>query len=215
MRNNLKKTKKAQFLKTNLTYLLSQHSLDIKNLSLETGVPPATLARLRRDDSNPTISSIEPLLEFFRVDIDTFLYEDMTSPNYQVRKKIGGLIHISVYSLEEIANGRKSAKILKFIGAAGITGENVFGISITGDSLAPAFQSNSIILIDPNLKPVEGDYVLCCLGSGEVDKPVFRQIFMDGSDYYFKPINPGFGEMKHYENNKILGVVIKSIESYR
>ena len=215
MIHDTKKGKKALFLSSNLTYLLAQHALDIKNLSIETGVPPATLARLRREGNNPTLSSIEPLLDFFRIDMDAFLYEDMSSPNYQNRKKMGDLVHISVYSLEDIASGRKNAKVLKFIGAAGITGENVFGISINSDALAPAFQSNSIVIIDPNLKPVEGDFVLCCLGSGEEDAPVFRQIFIDGSDYYFKPVNPGFGEMKHYESYKILGVVIKSTESYR
>lgn len=214
MIHNTKKGKKALFLSSNLTYLLTQHSLDIKNLSIETGVPAATLARLRRDGSNPTLSSIEPLLDFFRVDMDAFLYEDMSDPNYQDRKKMGDLVPISVYTLEEIASGRENAKVLKFIGAAGITGENAFGISINSDALAPAFQSNSIIIIDPNLKPVEGDYVLCCLGSGE-EAPVFRQIFIDGNAYYFKPVNPGFGEMRHYEFYKILGVVIKSIESYR
>lgn len=215
MIHDIKKGKKALFLRSNLTYLLAQHALDIKNLAIETGVPPATLARLRRDGGNPTLSSIEPLLDFFRIDMDAFLYEDMSSLNYQNRKKMGELVHISIYSLEDIVSGHENAKVLKFIGAAGITGKNVFGISINNDALVPAFQSNSIVIIDPNLKPVEGDYILCCLGSGEEDAPVFRQIFMDGNDYYFKPINPGFGDMKHYENYKIMGVVIKSIESYR
>lgn len=215
MINNSKKEKKKSFLSTNLTFLLAQHSLDIKNLSIETGVPAATLARLRKNGSNPTLSSIEPLLDFFRVDMDAFLYEDLSSSEYQNRKKMGDLIHISVYSIEDIASGRKNANVLKFIGAAGITGKDVFGVSINSDALAPAFQSNSIVIIDPNLKPVEGDYVLCSLGSNEEDVPVFRQIFMDGGDFYFKPVNPGFGEMKHYENYKIFGVIIKSIESYR
>lgn len=215
MINDTKKGKKALFLSSNLTYLLGQHALDIKNLSIETGVPPATLARLRREGNNPTLSSIEPLLDFFRIDMDAFLYQDMSSPEYQNRKQMGELVHIPVYSLEDIASDRKNAKVLKFIGAAGITGENVFGISINSDALAPAFQSNSIVIIDPNIKPVEGDYVLCFLGNSTEETPVFRQIFIDGNDYYFKPINPGFGDMKHYESYKILGVIIKSIESYR
>ena len=209
-----KKEKKPSFLSKNLNYLLLQHSLDIKNLSIETGVPPATISRLRRDGTNPTLSSLEPLLDFFRVDIDAFLYKDMSSPSYKNRKQLGELVHISVYTLEEIAHGIKSAKVLKFIGAAGITGENVFGISINSYALDPAFQSNSIIIMDPDLKPIEGDYVLCHLGTS-YDAPVFRQIFLDGSNYYFKPINPGFGDMKHYEHFNMIGVVIKSIESYR
>lgn len=212
---NSKKGKKAQFLSKNLTYLLNQYTIDIKSLSIETGVPAATIGRLKKDGNNPTLSSIEPLLDFFRITMDEFIYEDLSNTNYQKRKKMGDLVHISIYSLEEIVKGQKNAKVLKFIGAAGITGENVFGILINSDALVPAFQSNSIIIIDPNLKPVEGDYVLCSLGTGEKDIPVFRQIFIDGNDYYFKPVNPGFVDMKHYEDYKILGVVIKSIESYR
>lgn len=212
---NFKKEKKLMFLGSNLTYLLAQHSLDIKNLSIETGIPVATLSRLRKKGNNPTLSSIEPLLDFFRVDIDTFLYEDMTSIDYQDRKKIGGLIHISVYTLEDIMLGKNSNKIVNFINPAGITKQNIFGISISNDALAPAFQSNTIAVIDPDLTPVEGDYVLCCLSKEINEPPVFRQIFIDGNDYYFKSINPMFGEMKRYEYYKILGVIIKSIESFR
>ncbi|MGC1182382.1 S24 family peptidase [Legionella sp.] len=210
-----KKEKKKSFLSANLTYLLSQHSLDIKQLSIATGVPAATLARLKRDSGNPTVSSIEPLIDFFRVEMDAFLYEDLSSLEYKNKKKMGNLVPISVYSLEEIAHGRKNAKVLKFIGAAGITSEDVFGVAINSDVLKPAFQSNSIVIIEPNLKPVEGDYVLCNLSDSSNDAPVFRQIFMNGNDFYFKPVNPGFGEMKHFERYKIIGVVTKSIESYR
>lgn len=215
MIKSFKKKKKKSFLSSNLIFLLAQHALDVKNLSLATGVPAATLARLKKEGGNPTLSSIEPLLDFFRVDMDAFLYEDFSSPEYQNRKKMGDLVHISVYSLEDIAYGRKNANVVQFIGAAGITGKDVFGVAINSDALAPVFQSNSIVIIDPNLKPVEGDYVLCNLGCNEEDVPVFRQIFMDGSDFYFKPINPGFGEMKHYESYNLFGVIIKSIESYR
>lgn len=209
------KGKKHLFLGKNLNYLLAQNTLDIKNLSVETGIPAATLARLKRDGGNPTLSSIEPLLEFFRVDINTFLYEDMSDPAYQTRKKMGDLVSISVYSLEETGARRPHAKVSTFIAAAGVSGPNVFGVSINSDTLAPAFQNNSIVIIDPDLKPVEADYVLCTLGNSPDALPVFRQLFIDGHDYYFKPVNPGFGEMKHYDQYTILGVIIKSIETWR
>lgn len=87
--------------------------------------------------------------------------------------------------------------------------------NIKGDSLIPIFSANSIVIIDPDLKPVESDYVLCILGDNGDDSPVFRQIFMDGGNAYFKPINPIFGDMKLYEKYNILGVIFKSIETYR
>lgn len=199
----------------NLDYLLKQYGMDIKNLSIAAGVPASTITRIRRQ-GNPTIATLEPLLDFFRLDMDSLLYADMSDPDYQQRKQSGKLTHLPVYSLEDIKRGldkMKSAKISKFVGAAGITGERVFGVHITTQSLVPAFRKNSIAIVDPDLLPKEGDYVLCCFDGDET--LVFRQVFMDGKHYFFKPVNPEFGEMKSYKKFEIIGVIIKSIESYR
>ena len=208
-----KQNKRALVLGDNLNHLLKLHDLDIKNLAIETGVPAATIARMRREGSNPTIATIEPLLDFFRIDMDTLLYADMANPEYQAKKNSGKFVHIPVVSMEEANSPHRNTKVIKFVGAAGVNGKNVFGINIATESLAPAFQNNSIVIIDPDLKPKESDYILCCLGDNT--KAVFRQFFSDGDDYFFKPINPGFGEMKLCEKFTIIGVVIKSIESYR
>lgn len=211
----LKRKKKALFLGKNLNYLLSQHSLDIKNLALASGIPAPTLVRMKKADSNPTLSSIEPLLDFFRIDMDSFLYKDLSDKQFQDTKKVGELIHLPLFTLQEISLGVEKATVSKIIAAVGITGKNAFAVSINTDILTPAFQSNSIIIIDPDLKPIEADYVLCYLDDLEEGTPVFRQLFIDGKNYYFKSMNTNFSEMKHYEKYKILGVIIKSIESYR
>lgn len=208
-----KRQKKSQYLSGNINYLLKQHNIDIKNLSAQTGIPAATIARMRKKGSNPTISTIEPLLDFFRVDMDTFLYKDMLDPEYQYKKQCGQFAHIPIVKIEDISNSINTSKVVKFVGAAGITGEKVFGVNITTEALAPAFQNNSIVIIDPDLNPKEGDYVLCRLEKD--DKPVFRQIFIDGSKCFFKPINPDFGEIRYCKHFDIIGVVIKSIETYR
>lgn len=208
----LKRKKKPSYLGKNIEYLLNLHNIDIKNLAIQTGIPAVTIARMRKNGSNPTISTLEPLLDFFRVDMDTLLYEDVSHPEYQVKKQTGDLVYIPVVEIANVKN-IKSSKIIKFIGAAGITSKHVFGVSIITNTLAPAFQNNSTVIIDPVLSPKESDYVLCCLD--EDPTPVFRQVFMDGSQFFFKPINPSFGEMKLHKTFSIIGVVIKSIGSYR
>lgn len=207
----LARKKKALYLGKNIENLLKLHQIDIKNLSIQTGIPITSIVRMK-NGHNPNVSTVEPLLDFFRIDMDTLLYKDISHSDYQEKKKMGDLICIPVVELKDAKN-IKSSNVLKFIGAAGITNKNVFGISITTNILAPAFQNNSIVIIDPDLVPQESDYVLCCLD--EDPNPVFRQIFMDGSLHFFKPINPGFGEMKLYETFTILGIVIKSIGSFR
>lgn len=208
----LAKKKKELYLGKNIEHLLKLHNIDIKNLSIQTGIPPATISQIKLEKNSPRVVTLEPLLDFFRIDMDTLLYKDISDSDYQEKKKMGDLICIPVVELKNAKNV-KSSNVLKFIGAAGITNKNVFGISITTNILAPAFQNNSIAIIDPDLVPQESDYVLCCLD--EDPNPVFRQIFMDGSLHFFKPINPGFGEIKLYETFTILGIVIKSIGSFR
>ena len=165
---------------------------------------------MQLEKSDLTAAIFEPILDFFRIDMDTLLYKDMSHPDYLGKKSIMGLICIPVVELKHAKNV-KSAKILKFISSVGITNKNVFGIPVTANILAPAFQNNSIAIIDPDLTPKEGDYVLCCLD--EDPNPVFSQIFMDESLHFFKNVNSG-GEIKIYEAFTILGVVIKSISVF-
>lgn len=205
-----KKKKKLHFSK-NLDYLLELHNIDIKNLAIQTGIPYPTIIRAKRN-GNLTLATLEPLLDFFSIDLDTLLYSEMSHPDYQKKKLMGDLVYIPVVGLKNVKN-IKTSNVLKFVGSAGITNKNVFGVPIETDILAPAFQNNSTVIIDPDLSPKESDYVLCCLGNDP--NPVFRQIFMDGSQYFFKPINLGFGEMKYHEKFVILGIVIKSIGSFR
>ncbi len=199
------------YLGKNIEYLLKLHKIDIKILAIQTGIPPATISQMQLEKSDLTAEIFEPILDFFRIDMDTLLYKDMSHPDYLCKKSIMGLICIPVVELKHAKNV-KSAKILKFISSVGITNKNVFGIPITANILAPAFQNNSIAIIDPDLTPKEGDYVLCCLD--EDPNPVFRQIFMDENLYFFKNVNFG-GEIKFYETFTILGVVIKSISSFQ
>ena len=209
----VKEKTKKKFLGNNITYLLKLHKIDIKNLAIATGLPAATIARIRREGSNPTLASLEPLADFFRVPMSSLLYDDMSHTDYQIKKSAGNLVHIPVIAMKDINKWPIKSKITTFVGAAGISGKNVFGVRLTTAALAPAFQENSILVVDPDLKVKESDYVICTLNKDP--NPVIRQLFSDGGNYFFKPINPGFGEMQLCNKFKILGVIIKSIENFR
>src|SRR5579871_3410447 len=97
-----KTAKRKRYLHANLSYLLSRDSLDIPSLSAETGVPIATIFRMKKEDNNPTLSSLEPISEFFRIELHDFLYEDITSDEYQKKKMIGDVQYIPVINLADI-----------------------------------------------------------------------------------------------------------------
>lgn len=210
-KKNIKKRKRQ--IHHNIDYLMEKFSLDITSLSMETGVPIATISRMKKEDNNPTISSIEPLAEFFRIDLNDLLYEDLSSIEYQSKKKIGNIQYVPVIELEIIRDWPVQFDPKLYMGTIGNLNSGSFGILLTTDSLFPIFYKNSILIIDPLITPKDGDYVFCILYEEKI--PVVRQIFIDGSNNFFKPINPKYGEMVAIKKFKILGVVVKSIENYR
>ncbi len=213
MLKKLQKISKERFINKNLEFLLSKLSLDIKSLSLETGIPIATIFRMKKDNNNPTLSSLEPLSEFFRVDLHDLLYEDLSSDEYQNKKKIGKTTYLPVINLEDINAWPIQFDSKLYFGAIGHFGEGSFGIAINTNSMSPVFYQNSIVIIDTEMKPKDTDYVFCLLEKNSV--PVLRQLFIDGNVYYFKPVNVYSNEMVCTANYKILGIIVKSIENYR
>ncbi len=211
LKRKIKKRKRQ--IHSNIDYLMEKFSLDITSLSMETGVPIATISRMKKEDNNPTISSIEPLAEFFRIDLNDLLYEDLSSMDYQSKKKIGNIQFVPTAKLEEINQWPIQFNPKLYMGTIGNLNNGSFGLLISTDSLTPIFYKNSILIIDPLILPKDGDYVFCLLQEEKI--PVIRQIFVDGSNNFFKPINPGYGEMILIKKFQILGVIVKSIENYR
>lgn len=204
---------KKRLLHKNLHYLLSNHKIDIKTLSMSSGVPVATITRMKKEDNNPTIATVEPIADFFRIEINDLLYEDMGSDDYQQRAALGKIRYLKVVNLADIKKWpfENDAEIM--IGTVGDLSKYTFGIKIDTDSMRPLFYKNSILILDQKVEAKDSDYVLCQLEESPV--PVLRQFFVDGSTYFFKPINPDYGNLVMIKTFKILGVVIKSIEQYR
>ena len=205
--------KRQRILHKNIEFLLNKNNLDIKSLSAAADIPMATIVRMKKEENNPTISTLEPIADFFRIEIDDLLYQDLSCEQYQNKQKVGNVRYISVINLDEIREWPLHFDTKVIIGTVGDLNEGSFGISVDSDSLMPVFFKNSILIVDPGVKPKDSDYVFCMIKKNSV--PVLRQIFIDGSNYFVKPINPNYGGMTSTKKIDVIGVVIKSIENYR
>ncbi len=205
--------KRKRYLHKNISFLLDHLSLDITSLASETNIPITTLFRMKKEGNNPTLASLEPLVHFFGIELDHLLYEDISSEEYQDKHKAGNIHYLPTINLEEINvwPSKMSSKV--YIGTIGNFGNKTFGINIGTNSMAPIFYKNTIAIVDPNVQPMDNDYIFCSLDNKKT--PLFRQLFIDGNNYFFKPLNPDYGDMKLIKNFKIIGVVVKSIENYR
>lgn len=216
MLNKLKERfkNKKRYLHTNIEYLLHREMIDVPELSNQTGVPVATIFRMKRYDNNPTLSSIEPIAEFFDIDLHELLYKDIASNEYQAKNTHEeGTKYIPVIELASVKKWPTNMNAKVYIGMTGDIGEKSFGLKIDTTSFMPVFYDGTIAIVDPLIEPRDSDYVLCDIN--KENKPVLRQLFIDGKKHFFKPINPNYGDLEHIKEFKILGVIVKSIENYR
>lgn len=89
--------------------------------------------------------------------------------------------------------------------------DHTFALRVSGDSMEPDFPAGVLIVVEPDLDPRSGDYVIAKNG----DEATFKQLTKDGPDWYLKPLNPRYPIKRLESHCKIIGVVLEQIRRYR
>lgn len=84
-------------------------------------------------------------------------------------------------------------------------GANAYALRINGDSMEPVFPNGGIIIVDPDVQPNPGNYVVVRLE--ESQQATFKQLVVDGGEQYLKPLNPRYPIMPVRERASFCGVV--------
>jgi len=87
---------------------------------------------------------------------------------------------------------------------------HTFALRVVGDSMEPDFPAGIIVVVEPGMDPLPGDYVVAKNG----DDATFKQLVKDGADYYLKPLNPRY-PIKPLGQAHVIGVVREAIRKLR
>lgn len=77
--------------------------------------------------------------------------------------------------------------------------------------MEPDFPAGVFIVVEPDMDPQPGDYVIAKNG----DEATFKQLVKDGADWYLKPLNPRYPIKPLESPCKIIGVVREQVRRYR
>lgn len=88
---------------------------------------------------------------------------------------------------------------------------HTFALRVQGDSMEPDFPTGTLIVVEPDLDPLPGDYVIAKNG----DEATFKQLVKDGADWYLKPLNPRYPIKPLESPCRIVGVVREAIRRFR
>lgn len=134
--------------------------------------------------------------------------------NYET-VKTGKLINqVPLISWVEAGNFNECVEDLRdceMISTDAKTTLRTFALRIFGDSMQPLFQPGMILIVEPTLVAISGDYVIAKNGN---DEATFKQLIQDGSDWYLKPLNDRY-PLKSANNIDIVGVVIQSVTKFK
>ena len=113
---------------------------------------------------------------------------------YEIRKKkLGELIAKTSLSAFAEKTGRSKSLYIPEGEEALLTdmcdvNENAYALTITDDSMVPVFSRGDKIIVDPDVRPVPGDYVVASTPSGFV----FRKYRLLEEGFSLRPLNEDY-----------------------
>lgn len=80
---------------------------------------------------------------------------------------------------------------------------HTFALRVVNDSMEPEFKEGMILIVEPELDALPGDYVIA---KNSHEETTFKKLVKDGADWYLKPLNPAY-PTKPLGDSTIVGVV--------
>jgi len=202
-----------QTLAQHLQALLAERGLSENKIAEDLCIPVMTVRRIvSGETTDPRISTLKLIADYFKVTIDS-LIDGTAKPTQLMNKNKPSFIPIldwatatKMQSVKDIDLTTWSEWHPVILGEPHSLHHNVFGLE-TRRSMQPRFPNGTLLIIDPQETPTDGDIVLVKL---KKEKELsLRELIIDPPKWQLQPVIPG-SETLFYEKNQhiIVGVVI-------
>lgn len=206
-----------------LTQLMQEVNINEAELARKTEIPQPTLHRiLSGATKSPRGNSLAPLANFFSVTINQLMGVDEL-PVDRIKgthnSRIYGWTPIPEISWKQAAIWEKFQQELRdqswqnWSSTDLSVSDRAFALRVLGDAMAPTFIEDTVVIVDPDVKPRNRDYVVVALAGSE--SASFRQLLVDADDRYLRPVSNEFRTMQFDRGNKIVGTVVQSRIDFR
>lgn len=195
---------------------MQRYGINEAELARRTHIPQPTLHKiLAGKTEDPRYSTLQQLAAFFNLTVD----ELVSGIKYNKPKSTNKVNSVPIISWRDCLKGQDFINSLsirewrEWISVESVenTSNSVFGITSTASS-EPHFPRGTILIIDPQIMPKDGDLVIVHYKNAE--EATLRELSIDGPNKLLLPINPNFDKDIFDKSKKILGVVMEYRFSY-
>ncbi|NNM60429.1 MAG: helix-turn-helix domain-containing protein [Legionellales bacterium] len=199
----------------NLQQLLHRAGINEAELSRQTNIPTSTIHKIfSGKTTDPRISTLKTLADYFDVDLG-----DLYSNNILERHKPIPQGHsLPVISWEDCIKSPNPIAHLtvnnweQWIVIDQVNNTAIYGLP-SKPSMEPRFPRGTILIVNPEIKPIDGDLVIVKFANAT--EAALRELTIDGPNKLLMPINQNGSIDKFDGTSKIIGTVIQTRFTFR
>lgn len=227
--------KKPELLvKKNLEWLIAKRKTNPHELHRLTGVKQPTIHRILTGEStDPRTSTLQPLADYFGVKVADLRDQDLAHAgpgnsqfDENVRPALVGSRPIPVISAVQAGALRDMESpyepgdgyAIEYTDDIGLS-RWTFALDIEGLSMMPEFRPGDRVIVDPEVAPNPGDFVVARNGSNQATFKKYRPRGIDQQGnmiFELVPLNEDYPTMRSdVENLTVIGVLMEHRKKYR
>lgn len=184
-------TKIGDYIKT----ARKEKGLTQRELGRLAGVSDVHICYIEHGSRKPTFDVLMDILAALKVDILQFLSDTgYIQPSVVVESAVIWKIPVISWSVAgrfDEKQGITPEDVEEWIGSD-INCKNVFALKVQNKSMLPEFAPGEVVIVNPNIAPIPGDFVVIKSGANEVE----------------------FKQLKNYDNRHIIGKIVKKEKCY-
>lgn len=191
------------------------------HLAESIGVPRQTIDDLLSNKELKDAELWKKFAAYFRVDVDFLKTGGTVKPpimmtvaerDRPVQIEVRMIPLFTWEELEELKTGKaglraRGAKAL--IEATDVRGQHTFAVRVRDSSMHPLFLEGELIFVDPDIRPVPGDYVLVARHEGEKKTVSLRQFKKIGKHSVLHPLNRNHPDVPVTKFQRVYGKVVR------
>ena len=177
---------------SSLSYVLKEllekfDNLSGSELAKRTGLPTSTINRILAGTvSDPRISTLKPIANYFGLSVDQLLGYVELPVNYSIKaEKKSPSLAIPNYSYKSLNNDLDTPnQWFTWVTEKKNPENNCFALTIDTTKYEPIFEQDTILIVEPNtLPPQHNDYVVLKFDKKQTIH--IRKFYSDGDDNFF------------------------------
>jgi SOS-response transcriptional repressor LexA len=207
---------KKNKLSTTLKFLLERMSLSESELARQTGVCQPVIHRMASGETdNPKIQTLRPLAKFFSISLDQLVGDEPLATSFPTPHVEQTLYNLPLITMSDALYWPDKIRQIpqNYAQTDMKTSPIAYAIKLKDSTMYPMFPDGTILIIEPNQQVNHKDFVVVHLKDEK--QGLFKQLLIDGKNYYLKSVSSDYPPQKITKKDKILGIMLQARIDFR